>query len=155
MKFEDLHLGQEWVSAPHTVSRDEMLSFSQRWDPQRIHIDDEWAAGGPFGGVIGSGFMTAALAWRLWLDTGVQGDDGVAGIGIDGLRWPRPLQAGMNVRAVVRIVEHRVTSGGHGLITFAIQLLNEQDEELVSFRTTGLHARRPAPVAPPGLDLVP
>lgn len=144
MKFEDFHVGQDWVSAPHKVNRDDMLRFSRQFDPQPIHIDDDAGKAGPFGDIIGSGFMTMALAWRLWLDLGVQGDDGLAGLGIEGLRWSRPLVAGSTVRSHVRIADHRVTSQGHGLITFEMQLRDENDGEIVRFLTTGLHARREA-----------
>jgi acyl dehydratase len=145
VKFEDFHAGQEFTSAPYTVERGEMQAFSSRYDPQPIHVDDDTGKAGPYGDVIGSGFLSIALAWRLWLDLGVQGDDGIAGLGLDGLRWRRPLLAGTTVRALVKVVEHRVTSGGHGLMTFEIRLVDEADAELVSYRTTGLHARRERP----------
>jgi acyl dehydratase len=142
VKFEDFHLGQEFVSAPYTVRRDEMVEFSSRFDPQPIHVDDDTGKAGPYGDIISSGFMTLALAWRLWLDMGFQGADGVAGLGIADLRWRQPLLAGTTVRSRVRVVEHRVTSGGRGLVTFEMRLVDEEDAELVSYRTTGLHARR-------------
>jgi len=142
VKFEEFALGQEFVSAPYTVDRDEMLDFSSRFDPQPIHIDDEAGKAGPYGDIISSGFMSLALAWRLWLDIGVQGPDGIAGLGLTDLRWRRPLLAGTTVRAHIRVVEHRVTSGGHGLVTFELRLVDEDGAELVSYRTTGLHERR-------------
>jgi acyl dehydratase len=147
VKFEDFQVGQEWVSAPHVVDRDDMLRFSRQFDPQPIHVDGDAGKAGPFGDIIGSGFMTMALAWRLWLDLGVQGDDGLAGLGIEGLRWSRPLLAGSTVTAHVSIAEHRVTRQGHGLITFEMRLRDQDDAEVVRFLTTGLHARREAPGA--------
>lgn len=141
MKFEELRLGQEWVSAPYTVGRDEIVLFSEQFDPQPIHLDDGAGKAGPGGGIVASGFMTVALTWRLWLDLGVQGDDGIAGLGVEGLRWSRPLRPGTTVRAHIGIVEHRVTSQGHGLITYEMRLREEDGPLIVRFLTTGLHAR--------------
>jgi acyl dehydratase len=142
MKFEEFRLGQEFSSHPYTVTREEMLSFSRDWDHQPMHVDDERAAQGRFGEIIASGFMTVALAWKLWLEIGVQEDDGEAGISLDGLVWHKPLFAGTTVRNEVRVVEHRLTKAGHGLVTFEFRLRDEE-EDVVSFRTTGLFQRMP------------
>jgi acyl dehydratase len=142
MKFEELHLGQEFTSAPYTVGREEMLRFSEQFDPQPIHVDGDAGTNSSHGDIIASGFMTAALAWRLWVDIGVQGGDGVAGLGIEDLRWFKPLTPGTTVRAHIRIAEHRVTSQGHGLVTYEMRLLDEEGAELLTYRTSGLHARR-------------
>ena len=145
MKFEQFHLGQEFTSHRYTVTREEMLEFSRRYDHQPIHVDDEIAGNGRFGEVIASGFMTTALAWKLWLEIGAHGTDGQAGISIEGLVWRKPLFAGTTVRNLVKVVEHRLTKAGHGLITFEFRLQDDDDEDVVSYRTTGLFQRSAVP----------
>jgi acyl dehydratase len=138
VKFEDLPTDKVFVSQPYVVTRDEILDFARRYDCQPLHVDQEGARQGPFGDIIASGFMTLAVAWQLWLDLGFQGPDGRGGIAMDNVRWPHPLMPDATVRASVRITEHRVTSKGYGLVTWHIELHDEEGRELVRFDTTGL-----------------
>ncbi|HZQ28207.1 MAG TPA: MaoC/PaaZ C-terminal domain-containing protein [Acidimicrobiales bacterium] len=142
MKFEDFKEGQEFVSGTRTVSQDEMIEFARRYDNQPMHTDPAAAAASPFGGLIASGFMTLAVAWQLWLDMGLQGEDGRGGIAMERVRWYKPLRPGDTVRATVTIGEHRVSSKGHGIVNWAFMLRDEAGEPMLSFDTTGILARR-------------
>ncbi|MGK2956206.1 MAG: MaoC/PaaZ C-terminal domain-containing protein [Solirubrobacterales bacterium] len=129
------------VSAQRLVSRAEIVEFASRYDQQPLHLDAEAAQHGIYQDVIGSGFMSIALTWSLWLDTGAQGDDGRGGVALEECRWFLPLLPDTWVHAHVTIRDKRVSSLGHGLVTYELSLRNAADDVLVSFRTVGIMAR--------------
>ncbi len=67
--FEDYLPGAVYEYGYLTVTEAEILEFARRFDPQPIHIDPGFAATGPFGGLIASGWHTAGLLMRLFLRT--------------------------------------------------------------------------------------
>jgi acyl dehydratase len=140
MHFEDLTEGAVYRTGSHVLTAEELHQFAASYDPQPMHLDRDFAARGPFGDVIASGFQTMALAWRLWVDTGM-GDHGRGGVALGDVRWHRPLYAGTELRAVVHIDHVRVTSRGKGLATMRFEVVDQDDALLMEFSTTGLFAR--------------
>ncbi|MCR1785656.1 hypothetical protein KVF89_24175 [Nocardioides carbamazepini] len=149
MFFEELRDGATYRTASHTVTADELDGFARDFDPQPMHLDAEASVLLPFGGVIASGFHTLALAWRLWVEIGLD-DHGRGGIALGDVRWHRPVYAGTEVCSVVHIEGPRVTSQGKGLATMRFEVLDGDDQLLLTFATTGLFARRSegSPTAP-------
>ena len=144
MKFEEFRPGQEFVSPSRSVTREEIIAFAESYDRQRMHVDDDFARAGTFGDVIASGFMSLAITWQLWLDSGVQGDDGRGGLALEACRWFKPLRPDTDVHAHATIVETRISSAGHGIVTYRLSLRDRDDTELVVFTTVGIMARSEA-----------
>ena len=65
MYFEDLNVGDSWVSSECAVDHNEMLTYSHANDPWPIHVNPEAAIKSPFGGLIASGGYTISLMYRL------------------------------------------------------------------------------------------
>ena len=63
--LEDYTVGSTAEIGSLTVSQDEIIAFGQRYDPQPFHVDPEVAKAWPYGGLIASGWHTAALTMRL------------------------------------------------------------------------------------------
>ena len=59
--FEDYLPGAVYEYGYVTVTEAEILDFARAFDPQPIHTDLEFAARGPFGGLIASGWHTAGV----------------------------------------------------------------------------------------------
>src|ERR1700678_2806096 len=64
--FEDYQEGAVYEYGYATVAQGELVAFARRFDPQPIHADAEFAAAGPFGGLIASGWHTGAIFMRLF-----------------------------------------------------------------------------------------
>ncbi len=148
MKFEDIEIGTETTSPPRHVSRDEIIGFAERYDRQPMHLEGAGALPDAlFDDVIASGFMTLALTWQLWLDCGLQGADGRGGLGIRDCRWRRALRPDSTIQGHFVVTDKRVSSGGHGIVTYSMKLLeidhaDTDDDCLVEFTTVGIMARR-------------
>lgn len=66
--FEDYVPGSVHEFGSIAVDEDEVLAFGRRFDPQTFHTDAATAARTEYGGLIASGWHTAALMMRLYAD---------------------------------------------------------------------------------------
>ncbi|HZI82387.1 MAG TPA: MaoC/PaaZ C-terminal domain-containing protein, partial [Casimicrobiaceae bacterium] len=89
--LEDFEAGRTYTSPSQTVGEEEALDFARRYDPQYFHLDPVAARDSVFGGLVVGGFQTAALAWALVQRTGMFERSAIAGIGLDELRWHKPV----------------------------------------------------------------
>lgn len=106
---EDLVVHQRFTTRiAHTVTRDEIIDFARRWDPQSFHVDDDDAAVGHYGGLIASGLHSLALLQRLSVDLVLSRWVSVGGSALREARFPRPLRPGTPVRAdvVITAIDH-------------------------------------------------
>ena len=76
------------------VDADEIVAFATRFDPQTLHRDPEAAKNGPFGGLIASGWHTAGLMTRLFVDHYLTKVASLGSPGGDELRWVKPVRPG-------------------------------------------------------------
>ncbi len=105
--FEDYAEGAVYEYGYASVTADEIVEFARRFDPQLMHVDPEWAATGPFGGLIASGWHTAGIFMRLYADHYLSRVASLASPGIDELRWPSPLRPGEKLWIRTTIVAAR------------------------------------------------
>lgn len=141
MLYEEFSIGQKFRSADYLLTREHMMTFSGDYDPQPLHLDEVFASNGPFGQIIGSGFMSLALAWKLWIETGNHGTHGQGGIALQDVRWFAPLLPGTYVHSEVTVTDLRVSSKGRGIITYNIALCDQDGTVLTQFTTVGLVER--------------
>jgi acyl dehydratase len=145
--LEDYVPGAVYEYGYISVTEAEILDFARKFDPQPIHIDAAFAAAGPFGGLIASGWHTAGIMMRLLADHYLSRVASLASPGIDELRWPAPLRPGDAVRLRTTIVEARPSRSkpDRGLVRTRGQLINQDDADVLRLDAMNLIARRPAP----------
>jgi acyl dehydratase len=133
--FEDYHPGAAYEYGYRSVTEDEVIGFAQRYDPQPIHVDAAYANAGPFGGIIASGWHSAALLMRILADHYLSRVASLASPGIDELRWSTPLRPGDLIRARAMIIEARPSksSDDRGMVITRAQLLNQDDRSRSAF----------------------
>jgi acyl dehydratase len=91
MKFGELSTGQRFETSSYKVSKEEIIVFATQFDPQYMHIDEEKAKESRFKGIIASGLHTLSLSFKLWVETGILGDDVIAGTGVNNLKFTKPV----------------------------------------------------------------
>jgi acyl dehydratase len=106
--FDDLKIGDRFRSEPLNVTEKEVIEFAHKFDPQMFHLNHKAAERTLFKGLIASGWHTAALTMRLFVQT-LNFAEGAIGLGVDELRWPnavRPkaiaIQAGLRDHSVAQ-----------------------------------------------------
>jgi len=142
--FEDYLPGAVYEYGYLTVSEAEILGFARQFDPQPIHIDPGFAATGPFGGVIASGWHTASMMMRLFADHYLSRVASLASPGIDELRWPAPVRPGDQLRLRTTIVEARPSRSkpDRGLVRTRGELVNQDDRIVLHLVAMNLLGRR-------------
>lgn len=142
--FEDYRPGAVYEYGYLTVTEAEILEFARRFDPQPIHIDPGFAAAGPFGGLIASGWHTASMMMRLFADHYLSRVASLASPGIDELRWPAPVRPGDQLRLRTTIVEARPSrsKADRGLVRTRGELINQDDRIVLDLVAMNLLARR-------------
>ncbi len=117
--FEDLPPGRRIALGSVDVDRDEMLAFNRRFDPQPFHVDEEAARGSLFGGLCASGWFTASLWMRCYVDGLLARAAALGSPGGDEIAWPAPVFPGDHLDAALEVVAARVSaSRPHlGLVT--------------------------------------
>jgi acyl dehydratase len=108
------------VSDWHEVTQAEVNLFAEATgDHQWIHVDEEKARQGPFGGTIAHGFLTLALIPVLASSISrVEGIKMGINYGLNRVRFPSPVRVGSRVRASSTLKEVTEIPGG-------VQAVNE------------------------------
>jgi acyl dehydratase len=149
--LEDFHVGERWESQPTTLTAEEIIAFGRANDPQPMHTDPERAAQGPFGSLIASGWQVASLAMRVFVQAGGYGDTPMVGMGIDELRWLKPVRPGDRLVVEREVVDVRRSESrpDRGVVRTHVTARNQDGERVLSFYSLGsVPARPPAAEGP-------
>ena len=137
--LEDFAVGQTYGSGRLTVDEDRIKAFAAEFDPQPFHMDDEAARGSMFGRLAASGWHTASLTMRLLVGGELKPAGGIIGVGVDELRWPRPVYPGDELHVEGEVLEVRPSKSrpNQGLIKVRTTTKN-QDGEAVQVTVVNL-----------------
>jgi acyl dehydratase len=142
--FEDLPVGTVVETGTYTMSRESIIEYARVYDPQPFHLTDEGGATSFFGRLVASGWQSASVTMKLMVESGFFGTTGLIGLGVDELRWPKPVLPGDVVHVRAEVVESTPTkSGGRARLRWATTLLNQRDEVVFSFVSLTLFPGRP------------
>ncbi len=130
LHFEDLTPGRVFGAGPVGVSEADIVRFAREFDPQPFHTDPEAARDSVFAGLAASGWHTAALAMRLFVTGGPRLAGGTVGVGVEALRWPRPVRPGDALTLEIEVLEARVSQSKphQGVVRLRNTLRNQQGD---------------------------
>lgn len=143
--WEDLRVGEAFTSREQTVTKQEIIDFASRYDPQYFHVDPERARASIFGEVVASGVHNLAI-WRQ-LDHEITGDiRWICGVAWDDFRWRNALRAGDTVHVTAQCLSKRESSSdpSRGVAVYRYAMLNQRGEQIFHMDSTNLVERRPA-----------
>jgi acyl dehydratase len=148
--FEDLVVGAERDFGTYEVTREEVIAFASKYDPQPFHLSDEAAARTHFGRLAASGWHTAAMTMAVIARRVV--DDEQAGLGspgIDELRWLRPVYPGDTLHVCGRIIDKTPSRSKPHIGSFRTQttVTNQDGVPVMTFISIVLMRRRPEAAA--------
>lgn len=142
--FEDYVPGAVHEFVGITVDEAEMLAFARRFDPQPFHTDPQAAKRSVFGGLIASGWFTASLMMRLFVDHYLSHVASLSSPGVDELRWYKPVRPGDALSARITVSETRRSRSkpDRGIVHSYIEILNQNSEIVMSMKALNLLALR-------------
>jgi acyl dehydratase len=145
--FEDIQVGARSSFGRYEVTRDEVLEFARKYDPQPFHLSDEAAAATHFGRLSASGWHTCAMTMAMVVENlKNQRQAGLGSPGIDELKWLKPVYPGDTLRCETEILEKRVSASRPemGLFKSRMVVLNQDDVPVMTFVSNGMVRTRPA-----------
>jgi acyl dehydratase len=145
--LEDVRSGEVYRSGTVTVTETEIREFAARFDPQPFHTDPGAAQASAFGALAASGWHTAALTMRLTVESEMDPAGGVIGLGVESLRWPRPVHAGDTLTVVIKVLDWRESRSrpDAGIVRVECTTLNQRGETVQVMVPSLLVPRRPRP----------
>lgn len=131
--LEDLTDNLEFDLGSIYVSKESIIDFAEKFDPQKFHLD-EGVAKKMFGGLIASGWHTASLCNRLVVDGFLGQAACMASPGVDQLLFLKPVYAGDQLRGKLFVVSTRQSQSkpDRGLAKLRIEMVNANSEPVVS-----------------------
>ena len=145
--FEDLQVGHVERYGRYEVTREEVLDFARKYDPQAFHLDDEAAAQTHFGRLAASGWHTCAMTMRMNVDHWeTRQQAGLGSPGLDSVRWIKPVYPGDVLRVESELLEKRQSKSRPemGIIKTEVRVFNQDDVMVMSYVANGMVKTREA-----------
>ncbi len=144
LAFEDLKEGERRTFGPRVLTREEIVAFAREWDPQPFHVDEAAAARSPFGGLIASGWQTAALTMRLVVDGMLADSTSMGSPGLDELKWLKPVRPGdaLSVEVTLGEVTPSRSKPDRGSVVVNYRCTNQHGETVMTMVAKILFLRR-------------
>lgn len=145
--YEDFAPGDVFDLGRRTVGRDDILRFAEEFDPLPFHLDEAAAAASLLGGLSASGWHTASVMMRLYVDGLLAETASMGGAGVERLDWKRPVRPGDVLAGTAAVLEKRVSQSrpSMGIIRVRVTLANGAGDIVLDCTTALLCAvREPA-----------
>lgn len=140
--YEDIKVGDTDEYGEREVTKEEMVEFAEKYDPQPFHIDEEAAQESFFGGLVASGWFTASVVMRMTVEyrTGEWASAGALGVG--DLRWHRPVYPGDTLSIRTEVIEKEPRDEKTGIVRHDKEVLNQEGKVVMSMEPMVLFERR-------------
>jgi acyl dehydratase len=140
MKFAEFYPGQVIEAGPYAIAENELIKFAEAYDPQWFHTDSSAAAGGPFDGLIASGWQTCSIAMRLVVDAALKGSESFASPGLKYLKWLQPVRPDDELSLRLTVLDARRSNKRPeiGILEWRWQLRNQDEIEVLELEVTSL-----------------
>jgi acyl dehydratase len=113
--WDDFREGEVREFGSATVKREDIVRFAAEFDPQPFHVDDAAAAHSIYGGLIASGWHTAAIAMRMMCDEYLLRSASLGSPGLDSLKWLLPVRPGDTLSVRLSVLESRTLQSKPGV----------------------------------------
>ena len=143
--FEDLEIGRKARFGHCVVTREEVMGFAARYDPQPFHLSDDAAAATHFGCLSASGWHTCAMTMAMVVENmKAERQAGLGSPGIDDLKWLTPVYPGDTLRCETEILEKRRSASRPemGIFKSRMTVYNQHDVPVMTFVSNGLISTR-------------
>jgi acyl dehydratase len=143
--FDDLKMGDRFKSELFEVTEKQITDFARDFDPQVFHLEPARAERTIFKGLIASGWHTAAITMRLFVQT-LNFAEGAIGLGVDELRWPNAVRPGDTLRVETEIIDLRRSRSkpNYGIIRLRNVTTNQRGEIVQTMTANAMVPRRAA-----------
>lgn len=143
--YEDYDTDQIYITKSIIIDERAIIEFAEKYDPQAHHLNHEAGKKTAFGGLVASGWHTASLTMKLFVDSDFTPVCGFIGAGFDDLSWPTPVRPQDEIHAVIQVLNRRISKSrpSHGLLKVQVYTYNQKNEVVQKEIVNLLVPRRP------------
>jgi acyl dehydratase len=141
---EDYKAGEVFDLGHYDITREEIVEFASKYDPQPFHTDEEAAKKTIHGGLISSGWLTGILMLRLMQRSFICMETSMGSPGHDELRWLKPVRPGDRLHGRVEVNDVRVSKSRPemGFVQNTATLTNQKGELVFSMKSAAIFKTR-------------
>ena len=142
--WDDYEIGTVTELGSKKMTKEEIIDFATKFDPQPFHIDEQAAKKSFFGGLIASGWHTCSAVMRMMVDSYVSPSTSLGSPGVDEVRWLKPVYAGDTITARIIIEDKRPSrsKADIGSIFNRYEVHNQTGERVMTMKGIGIMRRR-------------
>ena len=142
MYLEDIKPGSELTVENIVIRKEEMLDFARKYDPVKIHTDEDFAKLSRFGDLIAPGMLSFLSVWGQYVEIDFAGEDLIAGKST-AVEWMKPVLADDVLRGVAKVTGIAFRNDFNGIMTVTIDVFNQKDEKVLTSVVESIVKRRP------------
>jgi acyl dehydratase len=146
--FEDFPVGMALEISGPTLTKDSILEYARRYDPQPFHVDEEAAKQSLFGGLIASGWQTVSLCMRMICDSYLIESASMGSPGVKEVSWTQPVRPGDTLKLKMTVLEAKASRSkpDRGMVLHRWEVFNQNQELVMRMEGYGMFRRRAAAV---------
>jgi acyl dehydratase len=142
--YEAVEIGETDSFGSYEVTREEILSFGNQYDPQPFHVDPEAAAESMFGELVASGWHTAAMTMRMLVDNYLLESGAMGSPGVEQLRWRVPVRPGDVLSVETEFVDKEPWDDERGVVRSETETVNGDGDTVMEMTSMVLYPRASA-----------
>lgn len=142
--YEDFEVGEARKLSAHTFTREEIVEFASKYDPQPFHVSEEAGEASHFGGLVASGWNTCSAMMGILVRDMLADSTSMGSPGLDNIRWLKPVRVGDAVRLTVRVLDKRVSASkpDRGIVSTRWEAHNQRGELVLTVDSAALFGLR-------------
>jgi len=132
--FEDVTEGEPLHCQVVNITREDIIEFAKRFDPQPFHTDENAAKESFFGGLIASSLHTLSACTRVVVEA--EGDVAIlSGVGMDEVKMFNPVRPGdvLSVEAWWTNLKRSRSKSGLGFAAIRCKVTNQNGELVIEY----------------------
>jgi acyl dehydratase len=144
LSYEDLIVGTSTEIGRHTFTREEIVEFAGKFDPQPFHLDEAAAEQSPFRGLVASGWHTCSVMMGMLVRNAFAGSTSMGSPGIDEIRWLKPVRVGDTITMMNVVLDKRVSESkpDRGIVSTRWEGFNQHGDMVITVSSKGLFGLR-------------
>jgi acyl dehydratase len=136
--FEGIEIGDTRSFGAYEVTEAEIVEFAGQYDPQPFHTDRDAAESSMFGGLVASGWHTAAMTMRMLVDNYLSQSRALGAVGVDSLRWRQPVRPGETLSVETEVVDKEPWGEGEGMGVIHSETTTKNEDGTTKMSFVGL-----------------
>ncbi|MFM0478534.1 MaoC family dehydratase [Paraburkholderia strydomiana] len=144
LSYEDMTVGSTTEIGKHTFTRDEIVEFAEKFDPQPFHLNEAAAEKSPFRGLVASGWHTCSVMMGMLVRNVLADSTSMGSPGIDEIRWLKPVRVGDTITMTNSVLDKRISESkpDRGIVSTQWAGINQHGETVVTVRSKGMFGLR-------------